>query len=124
MDLPNFDTRCCFGSSCRINKDPSADLILFRNPKYRLTLIFLETVEPFGSIVSQMHTMQVIRALSAVVVLGGVVFAQSNGAITGTVKDSKGGVIVNATVAAANPGQGVPGLHYGLPGLLVRCSTV
>jgi len=51
--------------------------------------------------------MQVIRALSVVAALAGAAFAQSNGAITGTVKDSKGGVIVNATVAVSNPSQGV-----------------
>jgi len=54
-----------------------------------------------------MDIMKATRALSVVAVLAGAAFAQSNGAITGTVKDSKGGVIVNATVAAANPGQGV-----------------
>ena len=37
----------------------------------------------------------------------GVAFAQSNGSITGTLKDSKGGVIAGAAISVNDPSQGV-----------------
>jgi hypothetical protein len=54
-------------------------------------------------------TKSLIRAFTIFTILAfaGVVFAQSNGSITGTVKDSNGGVIADATVNIANPAQGV-----------------
>jgi len=51
--------------------------------------------------------MQFIRAFSVATALVGAAFAQSSGSITGTIKDSKSGVLPNVTVVASNPSQGV-----------------
>ena len=57
-----------------------------------------------------MNTTGVFRAmvsLTGLVALAVVGFAQSNGSISGTVKDTNGGVIAGATVLASNPSEGV-----------------
>jgi hypothetical protein len=46
------------------------------------------------------ETLRTIRALTIAVALAGAVFAQNSGSITGTVKDSGGGVIPGAAVTA------------------------
>src|SRR5438067_9280655 len=51
--------------------------------------------------------MQLLRALAATTVFAGALLAQSNGAINGTIKDSKGGVIAGAVVTVSNPDQAV-----------------
>lgn len=43
----------------------------------------------------------------AAIALAGVAFAQSNGAIAGTVRDSKGSVVPGASVTVTNAGQAV-----------------
>src|SRR3954454_10363800 len=47
-----------------------------------------------------------VQAFS-IVAFAGAAFAQSSGSITGTVKDSRGGLVPDATVSIANPAQGV-----------------
>src|SRR3954471_1648248 len=47
-----------------------------------------------------------VQAFS-IIAFAGAAFAQSSGSITGTVKDSNGGVIAEATVNIGNPAQGV-----------------
>ena len=47
------------------------------------------------------------RVCGAFVLLCGVIFAQSNGTITGTIKDTGGGVVPGATVTVSNPSEGV-----------------
>lgn len=54
-----------------------------------------------------MRVFRLIQAMTIAVGLIGAAFAQSNGSITGTVKDSNGGVIVGATVAVTEPSLGV-----------------
>src|SRR5262245_28034511 len=51
--------------------------------------------------------MQILRALAATAVFAGVLMAQSNGSINGTIKDSKGGVVAGARVTVSNPDQAV-----------------
>src|ERR1039457_369662 len=52
-------------------------------------------------------TLRIVRALIVAAALAGAAFAQSNGAIAGTVRDTNGGVKAGATVTVANPSQGV-----------------
>ncbi len=47
------------------------------------------------------------RVCGAFVLLSGVAFAQGNGTLTGTIKDSGGGVVQDATVTVSNPSEGV-----------------
>jgi hypothetical protein len=47
--------------------------------------------------------MPVLKTLRMLVALTGHVSAQSNGSITGTVKDSNGGVVPAAPVTVTNP---------------------
>jgi Carboxypeptidase regulatory-like domain/TonB-dependent Receptor Plug Domain len=54
-----------------------------------------------------MDKLKVICALTVAAILAGTALAQSNGSVTGTVKDSNGGVIGGASVAIADPGLAV-----------------
>ncbi len=54
-----------------------------------------------------MFTKKMLGALYALAALTGAAFGQSNGSISGTVKDANGGVVPRAAVTVANPSAGV-----------------
>ena len=54
-----------------------------------------------------MFTTTTLKALFTVSLLTCAAFAQSNGSIAGTVKDTNGGVVPGSTVVASDPDQGV-----------------